>query len=241
MKLLKTESGFSLVSVLVAIGLTGVLATILMNLSEQQARQQKKAMVDGELTEILTHFRSILSNAESCNATFMNKKKGQEIYRLLTSDDPNRDPFAEVSEEIPFRGSKLLLTKMRLLTNNEINDNEFYKTRGIQAQDGVVVLEASFKKTGQNLGATDIKKHFEFRALYGVQRTVNHPSSETGVVTVCKTKWGQNAFIQDLETGEKAVPEENGVMAQGGEYTGMCVSPNENDPEASIINCITAK
>lgn len=236
MKLWKTQQGMSLVSVLVAIGLTGVLAAILMNLSEQQNKQHEKALVDSDLAEILGHFRSILTNAESCNASFMNKKKGQDIYRLLLTDNATSEPFAEVSGDTRFRGSKLLLTKMKILTDTEVNSIE-----GKTAQAGVLLLEATFQKPSTTLGGKQIKKHFEFRALYGREEKINDPIDEAGVVNNCKATFGPMAFIKDLETGEKAVPEEEGVIPEGNEFTGMCVYPDETHAESAIIHCITAK
>lgn len=226
----------SLVSVMVAIGMTGVLAVILMNLSEQQARQQKKAMVDGELTEIIGHFRSILANADSCNATLTNKKKGQEILRLLTSDEADKEPFGEVSAETPFRGSKLLLTRMQILRDSEVN-----ATEGMSAQPGVIVLRATFQKPGDTLGGRTISKNFEVRVLYGREEKVNDPLDAAGVVNTCKATYGPKAFIKDLETGEKATPEEDGVFPEGTEYTGICVYPDETNTDSAIIHCITGK
>jgi hypothetical protein len=55
-----------------------------MNLLEQQNKQQKKALVDGELIEIYHQFVRVINQKESCNA--------------------NQDPFARVGEK--FRNTK---------------------------------------------------------------------------------------------------------------------------------------
>lgn len=234
----KTQQGMSLVSVLVAIALTGVLATILMNLSDQQNKQQQKAMVDGDLTEIMGHFRSILTNAESCNATLMNKKKGQKITRLLLSDNATTEPFAKVDTKQPFRGSKILLTGMKILTDDEVKK---MNVDGLVPQPGIVVLRASFQRINNPIGAKDINKHFEIRVLYGQENKEDDPLSPTGVVAACKKKYGSEAFIKNLDTGERAVPEEAGTFTTGEGYFGMCVFADESNPNSAIIQCITAR
>jgi len=75
-----------------------------MNLLEQQNKQQKKALVDGELIEIYHQFVRVINQKESCNATFTGLKKGDEFLEFRLDFNANQDPFARVGEK--FRNTK---------------------------------------------------------------------------------------------------------------------------------------
>jgi prepilin-type N-terminal cleavage/methylation domain-containing protein len=45
------ENGFGLIEILVSLGIAGLMAMLLMRLSEQQNNQQRKAVRDVEITE----------------------------------------------------------------------------------------------------------------------------------------------------------------------------------------------
>jgi hypothetical protein len=235
MKILRSNAGFSLVSVLVAIGMTGILATILMNLTEQQTKQQKKAVVDGEMNEVVGQIRSIFSNEDSCNATLVNKKRGQDFLRLMTTNQNGTIIFEEVGggKTDFYRGTKLKLIGLRILSNAEVGS-----IQGLSSQTGVVVVQVELQKPEKLIGGKSIKKNFEVRVLYGTEGLVRDPLSATGVVTNCKSEFGPQSFIKDLKTGKALEPEEDGVFKAGQEFLGMCVREDETNPGASVIHCI---
>jgi hypothetical protein len=225
----------SLVSVMVAIGLTGVLSVILMNLFDRQTQQQKKMMVDAELTEVYNHFQTVLSKKESCNASFMGKKKGQSIFRLLLTMNPDTPPFAEVDS--PFRNTKIYLNSIRVLTDEEV------LAMGRQLEDGIVVIDAEFERPENVLGGKTLRKQFDLRVVYGKEEMITHPVNESGVVALCKDDYGANSFIKSVKTGERADPEEDGVFPNGGGFEGMCVTPDpigQTTPTSNINHCLTS-
>jgi hypothetical protein len=215
--------------------MTGILATILMNLTEQQTKQQKKAVVDGEMNEVVGQIRSIFSNEDSCNATLVNKKRGKDFLRLMTTNNNGTIIFAEVGggEKDFYRGTKLKLIGLRVLSNNEVS-----KVEGLSVQTGVIVVQAELQKPKNLIGGKSIKKNFEVRVLYGSEGLVRDSLSATGVVTNCKSEFGPQSFIKDIKTGKALEPEEDGVFKAGLEFLGMCVREDETNPTASVIHCI---
>lgn len=236
MGILKNEKGFSLVSVLVAIGLTGVLGLILMSLSEQQVKLQKKALVEADLADALNQIRVIMTKKTSCNATFVGKKKGQPVFRLLKDNDPDAPPYAEVSDTIPFRGTKILLTSLRVLTDEEVQG------LGRTVEEGVVILDAEFRRPGNTLGGQAFRKQIDLPVVYGQEELIYHPISESGVVSLCKSQHGPKAFIKSLSTGERANPEESGVYPRALGFEGMCVIPDplgQTYADSIVNHCLT--
>lgn len=237
MRFLRNERGFSLVSVLVAIGLTGVLSLILMSLFDRQTQQQKKMLVDAEFTEIINHIQTVLSKKESCNSTFMGKKKGQLIYRLLLNMDPDNPPFAEVGDVETFRGTKIFLTRVKVLTDDEVT------SMGKTLEQGVVVIDTEFLRPENTLGGKSIRKQFDLRVVYGREEIISHPVNDSGVVALCKNDYGQSSFIKSLGSGERANPEESGVYPRGTGFEGMCVIPDPPETtfaDSTINHCLTA-
>lgn len=227
--------GFSLVSVLIAIGLTGVLGMILLNLFDRQTQQQKKMLVDSELTEVINHIQTIMSKKESCNSTFMGKKKGQLLYRLLLNMDLSNPSFAEVGE--PFRGTKIYMTRLKVLTDEEVT------SLGRPLEQGVVVIDAEFERPEKTLGGRVIRKQFDLRVVYGREEVITHPVNDTGVVSLCKTDYGPTSFIKNLSSGERANPEESGVYPRGSNFEGVCVIPDPAGTtyvDSTINHCLTA-
>lgn len=249
MKISNNERGMSLVSVMVAIGLTGVLATIIMGLSEQQSKLQKKATIDAELGAALNHMQTILTNKESCNATLMGTKKGEEITILSNKSlaDETKEPFAIVSADTPFRGTKVYWTGMRILTKEEIKEK--FKR---EEEDGVVVVEVEFyrQKAGEEnspnrtLGGNRFIKHYDVQVVYGSEEQITDNLSAEFVIEECHSKSSQS-FIKSISTYDKAIPESDGVIGGGGSaYIGFCVTPDEGgktSPESSILQCLTGK
>lgn len=241
-----TSRGFSLVSVLVAISLTGVLSLILLNLSDQQNKQQQKAMLDGEINEAVTNLRSIFGNHDACFATLFNKRKGVSLTKVETKHDDDRVPvYAHVSNDIPFRGTKVFLTSLKISSDAEVKEFEKHNP-GFNVQPGAVLIQARFRKmvkrknkdekSSSPLGGRVINKYFEVRVLYGHIFDVFSPISSNSVVQNCKSK-GTNSYIQDPRTDRRADPQESGVRYVVRGYVGHCVVEDPYHSESKIMEC----
>lgn len=64
------EKGFTLVEVIVAVGLLGTLSVGIMEITNQQARLAVKSTVDGDFAQLNTQILSYLTNPAHCNANF---------------------------------------------------------------------------------------------------------------------------------------------------------------------------
>lgn len=115
-----SQAGVGLMEVVVALGLSGVLVVVLMQLSKQQSDQQKSAMRNIELTEIQHKFVGMYSGQTACDATFGYVKMGETLNEFRVAEiQYDQPPFAEVGE--PFQALKVYIEEMKVLSNAEIN------------------------------------------------------------------------------------------------------------------------
>lgn len=236
--MVNNQRGMSLVSVMVAIGLTGVLAVILMNLSEQQAKQTKKAMVDGELTEVYASFVKVINSKSSCNATFTGLKKGGTLDLFRMDFDENLEPFAEVSKEdenIFFRGTKLRLTGMKILTDAESQGRGLsVVTKGANGET-TVVLEVTLLKPENTIGGREVKKTFDVNVIMGKGEIIKM-SDPVAVADECSNRTNNNGCIASFGSGECNKTNPESEMIPGGTYWyAYCFNPHPAAPADDII------
>lgn len=231
----KNQKGMSLVSVLMAIGLTGVLAVILMNLMEQQGKQQKKALVDGELTEIYAQFVRIINQKTSCGSTFIGLQKGDTFNEFRYTFDANQEPFAEVGKS--FRGTKLILSGMKILTNAEVT------SRGVTPQGKdpqgftTVVLEVSLERPENTLGSKTVKKVFDVPVAMGKGEIVKM-ADPNAVSARCATISGGDGCMADFDTGICPSNPQDAMIDAGAYWFGYCFDPTPpNASEDIIVRC----
>ncbi|MDD4976386.1 MAG: type II secretion system protein [Bacteriovorax sp.] len=70
MKILKNKSGFSLIEILIAIGLMGALSAWMMNIFSQQTRNEKTTATNLDIDAIGQEIRNILADGGSCAKNF---------------------------------------------------------------------------------------------------------------------------------------------------------------------------
>lgn len=248
---LSNEKGFSLVSVMVAIGLAGGLALILMELSQQQSKQHSKALVDSELIEIYGQFNRVISKAESCGATFVGLQRGDKVMEFRYSFDENAEPFAVVDDvELdqggkPFRkGMKMQVVEMKLLAdsnNNQIYDDYENDPDPLRVTDQVAVLQVTFRRPKNVIGARVIKKIFEIPVAIGEGEMSTGATPEI-VQQSCETtndrciaSFDNYECVPDAEINNAVVPHKEGWM-------GYCLDKKPtNKQNEYILHCTTDK
>jgi hypothetical protein len=232
------NSGFSLVSVMIAIGLTGGLALILVNLSEQQNKIAKKGFIDNEMNEVLAHFNSMLVKKESCTANFVGQKKGTDLTEFRYSFEPDAEPFARKDDgdgidekEDYFRGTKIRVTQMRILT-----DEEFKAAYNRSPELGLLAFQVTFKKPDIGVGGKEFKKLFELRVRMGEGDFVS-AVTQSDLTSECDKKLGSSACLIDLDT---TLCEETNLSKStfdlNGAYTAFCVKLS-SAAEAVVLGC----
>lgn len=224
----KNHQGMSLAQVMVAMGLTGVLSVILMNLAKQQTTQQKVALVAGEMTEIYASYVRVINTKSTCDATFAGLPKGADITELRYKFDDNEDPFAVTGQ--PFRGTKLILERMHLQT-----DAEYLATHNNNPQpDGIVVLEVFLTKPA-SIGGASHRKMFDVPVKMG-NGTLVSAANPSLLSADCLATTGGDGCIADFATNVCCSPESSCMEGGGGgNYYGMCIDPT---PPASADNVI---
>jgi type II secretory pathway pseudopilin PulG len=228
----RNEKGFSLVSVLVALGLTGVLSVILMNLMEQQNKQQKKAIVDGELTEVFAQFTRVLNTKNLCRINFMGLKQGDSFNEFRMDFDPNKDPFAKVGDK--FRNTKLTLTQMKILTEAEVTSQGLEVAQTDSEGKTTIVVELTLDRPAGMIGGKQVKKNFDVPVKIGHGQIIKLPSPSL-VFSKCNELTGDGC-IADFETGECVGV--NAVVNAGNFSFGLCTDPTPvAGVQKIILNC----
>ena len=111
------EGGFSLVQVMVAIGLMGGLALAMMKMFDNQLKQQKTVELRAEQGDVANIIRQTLSDKEACEATFIGMSPGDDISSIRMTPDLNQPAFAQVGEK--FKTFNVFIKSMYLLTRAE--------------------------------------------------------------------------------------------------------------------------
>ncbi len=242
MKFLRNAKGMSLVSVMVAIGLTGVLSLILMKLSEQQASIQKKANTDNELNEAISLFRSMIIKKSTCNATLQGLKLGDTFDELRFDYNSDKESFAEVSIEPDynkaekFRGTKLILREMKILDKNEFED-----FTGKEASSNVIGLKVTFEKPPGVLGGKHLVKLFEIAVNVGTGELVMDEINAASVKTICETnRGGQIAKWENGEPAQDGAEETAAIVQKGTRHVGYCVKQGDTEGQV-ILGCVATE
>lgn len=171
-EIFKNSRGFSLVQVMVSVGIMSGLALMMMTLMENQAKQQKTIELKSEQNDIKAIIKQVIANNVACDATFQGMSPGEEIKEIRTTDDQSVPPFAETG--VKFKSANVYIKKMVLLTRQEELDAKLRVpgTPPIQYNDpegkgfGFGYLRITFVK---NIGAvTDSNKSHQF---YGARET----------------------------------------------------------------------
>ncbi len=171
LKTLMRQRGFSLVQVMVAVGLMGGLALTMMKMMENQTKQQKTMELKAEQGDMANMMRQVLNNKVSCEATFLGFSPGNQINQIRINSDKSLPPFAETG--VKFKNFNVYIKSMYILTRQEEVDwGQRQPGPPIEYNDpdgmgfGMAVLRVNFVK---NIGAVnDANKSHQF---FGAKET----------------------------------------------------------------------
>jgi hypothetical protein len=111
------QRGFSLVQVMIAFGLMGGLAVMMMRLMDNQNKQAKSIELKSEQQEIKNIILKTLDDKTACEATFLGMSPGDDIKQIRLSSDFSLAPFAETG--VKFKSYNVYIKRMYLLTRQE--------------------------------------------------------------------------------------------------------------------------
>lgn len=232
-KILSNKNGMSLAQVMIAIGLTGVLSLVLMQLSKQQAVQQKTALANSEINEILAQYLRVITKKDSCDATFAGLPKGAVLTELRYVFDATQDPFAEVNKK--FRGTKITLTGMKIMTDAE------YKAahNGSDPPDlgggkTIISFEVILTKPSGIQGGSQFKKVFDVNVYMGKGSLLSAATSSI-IESDCLTNTGDGCIV-NFDSGA-CCPTPVDCM-EGSDDTGWFGMCNDPTPPSSADNVV---
>ncbi len=111
------DGGFSLLQVMVAVGLMSGLAVMMMKMTENQAKSQKTMELKAEQGDVANIIRQTLLNKESCESSFVGMAPGDKVEALRMSSDMSQTPFA--LSGVKFKTYNVYIKEMALLTRAE--------------------------------------------------------------------------------------------------------------------------
>ena len=156
---------------MVAVGLMGGLALMMMKMMENQTKQQKTMELKAEQGDMANMIRQVLNNKVSCEATFLGFSPGNQINQIRINSNKSLPPFAETG--VKFKNFNVYIKSMYILTRQEEVDwGQRQPGPPIEYDDplgkgfGMAVLRINFVK---NIGAVnDANKSHQF---FGAKET----------------------------------------------------------------------
>jgi prepilin-type N-terminal cleavage/methylation domain-containing protein len=164
------EKGFSLLEVLVAVAVMGGLSLVMLQMNQNQLKQQKTVELKGEISDIMTVIRHTLNNEEACNATFKGTNFDDKnlVDEIRSTKDFDKPPLARIGN-VKFQNFNVYIKEMRLLTRAE--EVSMGINNVISTVDGFG--RATFKITFvKNIGAIDPAS--TSREFFGGKETVQY-------------------------------------------------------------------
>lgn len=171
-KHLKKQEGFSLIEILIAIGLTGALALILMNLSQKQLKIEATSKFKSEINEIIFEISSLLKRSvANCEENLIGTNIGSDLeeLRYMTSATSSQ-VLVKAGEE--FRKTGVLISKITF-PDPEVSGN--VATFDSSTGQVTLMLEIELKKkegTSTIFGSSTIKKSFPINAVFNKRKVV---------------------------------------------------------------------
>tara|TARA_R110002072_G_scaffold64203_4_gene159593 strand:+ start:37292 stop:38167 length:876 start_codon:yes stop_codon:yes gene_type:complete len=160
----KEQDGFSLVQVMVAMGIAGLLMVALMRMQQQQAMTSRKATVDIEVNSFQSQMNGLIGRAGYCDKNFLEKSFTGDSIEIDEFLKPNGEPKFVVGETYGDRKFKILSMSLK--------DFEFDETTGDEdGGAGLANLEIKLERLGKMFGGKFITKNFEV-SLYLDQNKV---------------------------------------------------------------------
>lgn len=219
MKNLLDNRGFSIIQVMVAIGLMGGLSLALMRMMENQNKQSKTAKLQMAENNLKNKLSLIANKKEFCNVNFKGRRKGTDITELLNRDvdleNPEASVYLAVGEE--WEHSGLVVVSMRILSTEEEEKAGYKVIEPTNDGSGEIRVRIKVRRKGnENAGK---KTYFG-----GEERNIDiNISARLGYYH----KYTLNTTVTSFEEGEK-----NQLLnACTVEGVGACQSAGCQDPD----------
>lgn len=183
--LVRSNSGMSLVSVMVALGLAGVLTTVIMSNMELQNKSSKNIEWSNEVNNMKRLFQDFVSREEPCVSSFAAALPGEPIPNLELKPGV---VYAELNQ--PFQNSGLVITEMALLTLEEQKQRNLTLTHPDPNGISLSYLKVTVEKPNKQsmMGAGRVTFIVEILARFALDSVEGTGSSRDNAVADWKAK-----------------------------------------------------
>ncbi len=166
---IKNEDGFSLVQVVIAAGLMGVLSLFMLKMQENQRMNQNKIAMDGEITTFMTKLNGFLQRSDYCEKNLVGKS--------ITSEEPFEiEKFVAPNGKVIFEKGQLYGN--RFFELESIRDSDFFYDSD-DKKTGNLTLLVTLKKHKKSFGAEHIAKKLDLMVYLDDQGTITACNSNS--------------------------------------------------------------
>ncbi len=165
----KNEEGFSLVQVVIAAGLMGVLSLFMLKMQENQRMNQNKIAMDGEISTFMNKLNGFLQRSDYCEKNLVGKS--------ITSAEPFEiEKFVAPNGKVIFE--KGALYGNRFFELESIRDSDFFYDSD-DKKTGNLTLQVTLKKHKKSFGADLIAKKIDLMVYLNDEGTITACNSNS--------------------------------------------------------------
>jgi prepilin-type N-terminal cleavage/methylation domain-containing protein len=191
----KSNRGFTLVEILISLGILSIISYGIMQLTDNANRSQKGLELKDNLRQVHQEVTELLSNQRNCFTSLNGKKKGDSVATLYrTSNTPV--PYFFINQEI---GRTNIFIESMTIKDIDLNGSD-----GSNAQ---AVLKVNYKKDMKKaIGASTSSKEIKINA------------------NICSLSIIQKPTLQLLQTSCIGANKKfiDGMKPWNGQYWGLC-------------------
>lgn len=185
------ENGFTLVEIMVSVGLLGALALSGAQMFKNQTQAQITVEKNYEVTTITNEIRNLLSNATNCQASLAGQnpssgsvtKLRKEVNTVLTD---SYQVNTQLPGNIRITSYQLVKTHPGLLTNETILQVKMSRGKAVLKDEAVRHIKISYKLSGANI-LTCIASSSGSDSLWEVSTVdvndIHYPTGQVGIGT----------------------------------------------------------
>jgi type II secretory pathway pseudopilin PulG len=166
-KIVRSEGGFSLVQILVAVAMTSFVSLILAQVASNLTGIQKRARIETELLDLVEDARRVLIRSDACYISLMSS--GQPLNKT----EPK---FPLVLNSIVDENNKSLFNQGDLVANNSMTISsitaDLNPSTKVWLPSSLVVLDVTVKTTlnGASFGVPSMMKKFSLTVETGADK-----------------------------------------------------------------------
>lgn len=244
-----SEKGFSLIEVMIGLGIMCAASIGFMNFMKGQHKSQKTIEMNAELMEIRLLIQQTITRKEACDATFLGMAPGDNLKEVRTSKDLSKPAFLITGER--FRSYNVYVKSIRMLSRAEQTQPSRNITDAGIGTDGVgyAYLEVTFSRGAKELsgqqqsfyGGKDVKIVFPIRAVFAEHSLFAGCQKDATLPNKCKQKattlgaadsYTNNFIMDETNPSEPKVFDITGCGSPGG-YMLECNIYKDSFPVAS--------